>query len=105
MKTFKANDDMLRQAAQMIKDGNAAMASGKKQSDAGKAMIAQWLKDNRQCDIANLPISEIVSIESVCLVEIGKQTRLDQKGMAVESPELFAKYQREFPTVKFKPLV
>lgn len=105
MLTFKTTDNMLKQAAQMIKDGNAKLSEGKKQSDAGKAMIEQWLKDNRQCDISSLPIGELVNIETVCLIEVGKQNRLDQKAMQLEAPELFAKYQREFATVKFKPLV
>ena len=105
MQTFKTSDTMLRQAAQMIKDGNAKLTEGKKQSDAGKAMIEQWLKDNRQCDVASLAIGELVNIETVCLIEIGKQNRLDQKAMQLELPEVFAKYQKQFPTIKFKPLV
>lgn len=105
MKTFKANDETLKQAARMIKDGNAMLAKGKKQSEAGKATIEQWLKEQRGCDLSALAIGEIVSIETVCLVEIGKQTRLDQAAMQLQDPVLFAKYQREFATVKFKPLV
>lgn len=104
MKTFKANDETLRQAAQMIKDGNAKLAEGKKQTDAGKAMIEQWLKDARQCDISQLPIGEIVNIETVCLVEISKQTRFNEKRFAVECPEQFASYREECPVKKFKPL-
>jgi hypothetical protein len=105
MKTFKANDETLVQAAKMIKDGNAKLAEGKKQSDAGKAMIEGWLKDARQCDLATLAIGEIVNIESVCLVEIGKQTRFNEKRFAVEQPETFASYREEMAIRKFKPLV
>lgn len=105
MKTFKANDETLKQAATMIKDGNMMLAKGKKQADAGKAMIEQWLKEQRQCDLSTLSIGEIINIETVCLVEIGKQTRLDQATMQLQDPVLFAKYQKEFATVKFKPLV
>jgi hypothetical protein len=105
MKTFKVNDETLRQAAQMVKDGNAKLAEGKKQSDAGKAMIETWLKENRDCDLASLPVGEIVNLESVCLVEIGKQTRFNEKRFAVEHPELFASYREEMPVKRFKPLV
>ena len=105
MKTFKANDETLTQAAKMIREGNAKLAEGKKQSDAGKAMIETWLRDNRQCDIASLPIGELVNIEAVCLVEIGKQTRFNEKRFAVEQPETFASYREEMRVTKYKPLV
>jgi hypothetical protein len=105
MQTFKTNNETLLQAAQMIKDGNAKLAEGKKQSDAGKAMIETWLADNRQCTLASLPIGELVNIESVCLVEIGKQNRFNEKRFAVEHPETFAAYREEMRLTKYKPLV
>ena len=105
MKTFKANDETLTQAARMIKDGNAKLGEAKKQVDAGKAMIEEWLMTQRQCNLATMPIGTLISIDGVCLVEIGKQTRFNEKRFAVEHPETFASYREECPVKKFKPLV
>ena len=105
MQTFKTNDAALVNAAQQIKQGNAILALAKKQVESGKAAIETWLKENRQVELSALAIGEIVNIDSVCLVEVGKQSRLDQSALQLECPETFAKYRKEFPCLKFKPLV
>lgn len=105
MQTFKTNDVALVNAAQQIKQGNAILVLVKKQVDASKTAIEAWLKENRQVDIAALPIGEMVNIDGVCLIEVGKQSRLDQAALQLEQPEVFAKYRKEFPCLKFKPLV
>lgn len=105
MRTFKTDNATLVKAAQMIKEGNATLAQAKKQVDAGKAMIADWLETERNCQLASLPIGEMINVDGVCLIEIGKQNRLDQATLQAEVPEIFTKYQREFPVVKYKPLV
>ncbi len=105
MKTIKSNDAALVNAAQQIKQGNAILALAKKQVDAGKTAIETWLKDNRQVDLATLPIGEMVNIDGICLVEVGKQSRLDQSALQLEQSEIFAQYRKDFPCLKFKPLV
>ncbi len=108
MQTFKPNDTdkaALDKAAQAIKAGNLLNAQGKKLVDAGKAAIETWLKDSRQCDLATLGIGDLVSIDTVCLVEIGKQNRFDEGAFQLAQPEMHAKYKKDFPTKKFKPLV
>ena len=99
------NDSVLRQAAVMLKNANAALSSAKKQADAAKTTIAAWLLENRQINVDTLPIGEIVNIDGVALIEIGKQNRFDQKAFALAQPTLTLEFTREFPTVKVKPLV
>lgn len=110
MQTFKANSadlEKLKAMAQAIKTGNAQLASAKKQVDAAKENLAQWLVSERGTDIGaeSFAIGEIINIESVCLVEAGKQTRFDSAKFQLEQPELWAKYQGTFKTLKYKPLV
>ncbi|MDO8611138.1 MAG: hypothetical protein Q7R95_11485 [bacterium] len=105
MKTVKLDNEQAAKAAQMIKDGNAQLASAKKQVDAGKATLATILKEERAIDLSTLAIGEMVNVDKVCLIEVGKQTRFDQATFQLEHPTVFAQYQKEFPTLKFKPLV
>ena len=92
-------------AANLIKAGNAAQASGKKQTDAGKVNIGEWLKVERKLDVASLAIGDMVQIEGICLVEYGKQSRFDLASFQLKHPELFAEFTKDFPTMKYKPLV
>jgi len=92
-------------AAWLIAEGNKAMAKAKKEIEAGKETLARWLKNERGIDINSLPIGSMVNIEGICLVEVGSQTRFDQKRFAVINPITFAKFNCVNATLKFKPLV
>jgi len=108
MQTFKPNDNdtaKLIDAARLIATGNKAQATGKKQTEAGKVNIGEWLQNERQCNLTTLKIGDIVNIEGVCLVEIGKQSRFDIAAFQLKHPTLFAEFTKDCPTVKFKPLV
>lgn len=110
MQTFKPNAGdiaKLRAMAEAIKVGNAQLAQAKKQVDAAKENLAAWLLSERGVDINadNFGIGEIINIETVAIVEAGKQTRFDAAKFQLEHPELWANYQRTFKTLKFKSLV
>lgn len=108
MQTFKPNElDLakLTDAAKLIKQGNAAQAKGKKDTEAGKHGVATWLLNERKLDIDKLAIGELVQIEGTCLIEIGKQSRFDLQAFQLAHPALFSEFTKDFSTVKFKPLV
>lgn len=105
MKTIKLTNPAAIKAAQMIKQARELANESRKLDEAGKATLATIVKDERDIDFDALSIGEIINIDKICLVEIGKQTRLDQAAMQLQDPVLFAKYQKEFATIKFKPLV
>lgn len=105
MKTVKSDEQSLRDAAQMIKEGNAAAAEAEKKVDAGKEILCRWLKEKREIDINTLSIGEMVLIENVCLVEIGSMMKFDEKGFLAAQPTLYAQYKRALKTKKFKALV
>jgi hypothetical protein len=105
MKTIKSDEQSLKDAAQMIKDGNAMFGVAKKKTEAGKEIVSRWLKDNRGIDLETLPIGEILNLDGVVLIEIGKQTRFDEARFAQERAEDHAAYMRDNPVRKFKPLV
>jgi hypothetical protein len=110
MTTYKPNGaDLvkLQSMASAIKTGNAQLASAKKAVDGAKENLSQWLLAERGVDIGadGFAIGEIVNIEAICLIEAGKQTRFDAAKFQLDAPELWQRYQREFKTLKFKPLV
>ncbi len=108
MQTFKPSDTdkaKLTDAAKLIKAGNSAQASGKKQTDAGKVSIAEWLKVERKLDVSSLVIGDMVQVEGICLVECGKQSRFDLASFQLKHPTLYAEFMRDFETLKYKPLV
>ena len=108
MQTFKPNETdaaQLVKAAQLIKTGNKAQADGKKQTEAGKLALCDWLANERNCLLASLAVGEIVNIEGAALVEIGKQSRFDVGAFQLKHPELFAEFTKDFPVIKYKPLV
>lgn len=105
MKTVKLDNESAIKAAMLIKEGNAMLGIAKKQVDAGKATLVTILKEERGIDVSTLAIGEIVNVDKVCLIEIGKQNRLDVATFQLEQPAMYAKYQKEFATLKYKPLV
>ncbi len=105
MLTFKINDPALLQAAKILKAANAMAAQSKKEIETAKAIIAQRLQALRQVNISQLPIGDMISIEGILLIEIGKQNRFDVDKFQVDNGALYAKYKKDFATVKIKSLV
>jgi len=105
MKVLKIDDDDLTQACENLKAANAALASANKTAKGAKATISQKLKELRDVDIGALPIGELVSIDKLLLIEIGKQHRFDERQYSLDRPDEFEAYQKDFPVVKYKPLV
>jgi hypothetical protein len=95
----------LQAAAVAIRDGNQRISEGTKAVEIGKEAIANWLRDNRECDLSKLEIGSLVTVENVALIEVAKQDRFDAKAFAIEHVALFAAFVKRFPMVKFKALV
>ena len=105
MKVLKIDDDDLTQACKNLKEANAILASANKTAQGAKATINQKLKELRNVDIKALPIGEIVSIEKLLLIEVAKQNRFNEAQFMLDQAELFQEYKKDFPMVKYKPLV
>ncbi len=108
VRTFKPSETELkplRLAASQLKEANAAVGIAKKSSDAAKLVLTDWLKTQRKLDIDTLAIGEFVSIEDVVLIEIGKQNKFDEKAFLAAEPATHAKFKKDFPMQKFKPLL
>ena len=108
MKTFKPTDPVstprLYTAAANIKAANAMISAAKKLGESGKQAIADWLRTERDTDIEVLPIGELVNIEGICLIEIGSMNKFDEASFQLADPEQHAKFKRDIPVKKFKPL-
>lgn len=108
MQTVKPNETEiveLTKAAQMLKDANAQLASAKKNADSAKATLAKWLLEHRSINIETMKIGDIVNIEKVALVEIGKQSRFDLADFTIKQTALAVQFTKDFPTTKYKALV
>lgn len=105
MQTVKLNTPELVKAAKMLRTANAMLAEAKKIADSAKENIKRILKDERGIDVTTLHIGEIVSVDKVLLIEIGKQCRFDESGFQLVQPDMYAKWKKDFPTVKIKSLV
>jgi hypothetical protein len=109
MKTFKVTDPTvaatLQRAAKTIKQANGMFAAAKKMAEAGKAALADWLKTERETDLETLAIGELISIEGVALIEIGKMNKFDEAKFQLAQPETHAQFKRDVAVKKFKPLV
>jgi hypothetical protein len=104
MKTTKPNDQEIGKlitAAQSVKSGNRAIADGKKLVETGKEYIADWLAKNRAIELDKQPFDEVVSIQGVCVVQIGSQVRFDEKAFMIQHPELHAQFMRKNKILKF----
>jgi hypothetical protein len=107
MQTFKpAEADLtkLKGSARSLKEANEVMAEAKKRADAAKEFMADWLKRERGVELETLEVGEILSIDGVALIEIGKQTRFDEGAFSLAEPVLHARFRKEFSVKKFKPL-
>jgi hypothetical protein len=104
MKTFKTTDETLRRAADNIKLGNTQLAAAKKLVDTGKAAIADWLQRERDVNLDTLPIGELIAIDGICLIEIGKMNKFDEPAFQLAHPGQHAEFKRDFSVKKFKPI-
>jgi hypothetical protein len=104
MKSFKIDDADLTKACANLRKANTTLAEAGKTAEASKTIIRSRLKELRGVDVGTLPIGEIVSVEGLLLVEIGKQNRFDEKQFALDKPALHGEYKKDMPCVKFKPL-
>lgn|SRR5262249_28682070 len=105
MKVLKIEDDQLKQACQNLKEANSALARANKTASGAKEIICRRLYELREVNLEILPIGAIVSVEKLLLIEIGKQNRFDEKQFELDDAETYAKYKKDFPCKKFKPLV
>ncbi len=108
MQTFKPTGselEKLQAAAQKLKAGNAKFGEAKKDTEAAKAAISDWLKTERKLDLSTLPIGEMVQIEGVALVEITSMNKFDEKSFLLANPETHARFKKDFTVTKYKPLV
>jgi hypothetical protein len=79
------------------------LAKAKKQAEAAKSTISDWLEKQRKVTVATLPVGEMVMLEGVCLIEISKQSKFDEKTFMSLHVELHASFKKDFPVVKYKP--
>jgi len=108
MHTFKptgAELERLQSAAKKLKAGNAKFGEAKKDTEAAKAAISDWLKTERNLDLTTLPIGEMVQIDGVALVEITSMNKFDEKSFLLSDPTTHAKFKKDFTVTKYKPLV
>jgi len=105
MKVLKIDDDDLAQACRKLKENNAIMSSATKAVKDAKTIIRQKLIELRDVDVNALEMGEIVSIDKLLLIEIGKQSRFNEAQFGLDQAELYEQYKKDFPVVKYKPLV
>lgn len=107
LKTCKPSESELTELqahAKSLAKANAEKAAADKIVDASKDAISKWLLHQRQINIETLEIGEMVLIEKVVLIEIGKQIKFDEKGFLSSEPILHAKWMKPRPVKKFKSL-
>lgn len=95
----------LKGAARLLKAANEALAIAKKQSETAKEAICTWLKEARAIEIETLPIGEMIILEGVCVIERSSQNRFDEKGFMLAEPEAHARWKKDLPVNRYKPLV
>lgn len=108
IRTVKPNEidkGTLKAMSAKLAMANTMLGQGKKMADQAKESIARWLKENREIDLNVLEIGEMVQIEDILLLEIGKQSRFDEIGFAQSHPDLHEDFRKDFPIKKFKSLV
>ena len=105
MKVLKIEDDQLKQACQNLKEANEALGRANKTAKGAKAIIEKKLYELRELNLETVPIGEIVTVEKLLLIEIGKQNRFDDEQFELDHPELYQSYKKDFRCKKFKPLL
>lgn len=107
MTTFKpsgAELDCLKEAAARLQAANASLGKAKKEADSAKATIQDWLTKERNVKLETLKIGDMISIEDVVLIVIGKNNRFDEKGFLASHPLLHAEFKKDFARLEFKPI-
>jgi transcriptional regulator NrdR family protein len=107
MKTFKASEaevKRLRIVMAQLALANKQAGEAKKSVEAAKADIEKWLKEERELEVASLTIGEMVLIDEVVLIEIGKTARFDEKAFLLREPALHAEFKRDVPRITYKPI-
>lgn len=113
IKKLKVTDGMqagqLATACEMIREGNAMLAAGKKKADAGKQAILHWLETERGMKETSLNIGDIVTVEGetgeMLKLEIRGKNRLNQEFLQVNFPEAFAGSYQLFAEKNFSILM
>lgn len=106
MKSFQpsaADLARLQAAARNISQGNAKATEGEKQSKAGKAVLTDWLMQNRNFDVAAMKPGEFVEIEGVAVIEGGSRPQWDSAAFAAAHPDLVEKFTKTGVPKTFKP--
>jgi hypothetical protein len=108
MQNFKPRPKEIQElieAAVCLKDANEELSRAKKASEAAKEKLAKWLKDRHGLSVEELAVGEIVHIEGVALIEVGKMSKFREKEFLMAEPELHAKWTGDIPVRRYKPLV
>lgn len=107
LKTCKPSESELpnlQQLAKSMVEANSQKAKLEKVVEASKEAFVKWLLEQRGVNVEELEIGEMVMIENVVLIEIGKQDRFDEKGFLLSEPTTHAKWMKPRPVKKFKAL-
>lgn len=107
MRNFRPSEDeigILKSSASQLRKANALFGVAKRESEAAKKVITDWLRDKRQLDLAQEQIGEVICIEDVMLIEVTKQNRLDKDTLMIKEPETYGRFLRDFPMLKFRAL-
>lgn len=105
MKTVKIDDAELKQAIVNLRVANSVLATAKKNADNAKETITNKLRTLRDINLETLAIGDLVCVDKLLIVEIGKQNRFDEANFQLQHPTLHAQYKKDFATKKFKALV
>lgn len=109
IKTFIPTDQNekaeLRAAAAALRDANRAQGEANKAIEAAKERLTKWLKEQRDCELATLPIGDIVHVEGIVIIEVGKMSKFDEKRFMLDKPLEHQAYKADMPVRRYKPLV
>lgn len=96
---------VLRGIAETLRDANKRKNEAEKAAEAAKKKLGEHLKERRQFEIETMTIGDIVHVEDVIMIEVSSQNKFDAKAFMLAEPESYEKYKRDFPMLKFKPMV
>jgi len=108
MQTFKPAGEELKElqlAASILEQANTRLGLAKKEVESCKAKLTDWLATQRKIVLDALPIGEMVMIEGVVLIEIGKMSKFDEKAFLLANPAEHQAFKRDMKVTKFKPIV
>ena len=114
MKTVKLTDTedigRFQAAALKLEEGNRQQNEGKKLTDSAKDFFKNWLAEHRRIDVAALPIGDTVLVQypgsggmaDLVRISVKPTSRLDQKALEMEKPDVKAAFTKAFPTVYYE---